>query len=248
MERGGDTADGYDDTEPHGNFERSSIDATGLSKAELHERILATEAAARLAKADLYELCAEAKRRKGPSFDQYRNESLWLADSLRMAKGTAGGILKRGALMFDIHPEIGEAFRSGRIGEHHLDLFMRIWNKPALRPFLARDVTALLGFTANNWFECRALFVSWEVLVDPIDPNEYAERAYADRALTFTDGVQQQVLMEILTSTAVVGRRRTGSHGPHRRDVRSRLDRSPGPGGRHRHDGGPPPHRHPTPP
>ncbi len=158
---------------------------------------------ARQAKADLYQLCAEAKKRQAPSIDRYRNEALWLAHSLRMANGTAGGIINRGALMFDRHPEIGEAFRAGQISDHHLDLFMRLWNKPVLRSFLARDLTALLGFASYEWFDCRALFVSWEVLVDPIDPNEHAERAHADRALNFTDNVQQQVLLEVLTPTAV---------------------------------------------
>ncbi|MEZ5227347.1 MAG: hypothetical protein R2710_11920 [Acidimicrobiales bacterium] len=62
------------------NTADGSGDLTGLSRAELHERMLAAEIAARQAKADYYELCAEAKRRKSPSIHQHRNEALWLAD------------------------------------------------------------------------------------------------------------------------------------------------------------------------
>ncbi|MEZ5378814.1 MAG: DUF222 domain-containing protein [Acidimicrobiales bacterium] len=185
------------------NTADGSGDLSGLSRAELHERMLAAETAARQAKADYYELCAEAKRRKGPSIHQHRNEALWLADSLRMAKGAAGAVLNRGSLLFSTHPELGAAFRDGRIGEHHLDLFWRIWNKPCLRPFLARDLDGLIRFASYPWYECRALFATWEELVDPIDPNDHAAKAYADRSMVTTDPVQQQVLLEVLTTTAV---------------------------------------------
>ncbi len=184
-------------------LELAGVDVDTLSSSELHQLILHSEAIARQAKADLYQLCAAARKRNRASTGPHRNETLWLADSLRMAKGTAGSILLRGALLFDRYPTLGEAFRAGQIGDHHLDLFLRIFNKPALRPFLTRDLDALLGFTRQGWYDCRALFISWEVLVDPIDPNEYAERAYANRALAATGPVQQQVLMEILTTTAV---------------------------------------------
>ncbi len=190
------------DERPFAGVDLATIDPTDLSKTQLHELILESEHRARQAKADYYQLCAEAKRRKGPSADQYRNETLWLADSLRIAKGTAGGVLKRGALMFSIHTELGDAYRAGTIRDEHLDLFARIWNKPALRSFLTRDLTALIGFTRNDWPTCNSLFQSWEILVDPVDPNEYAERAHTDRSLTFTSPVQQHVIMEILTTTA----------------------------------------------
>ncbi len=38
--------------------------------------------------------------------------------------------------------------------------------------------------------------------VDPIDPNDYAAKAFTDRSLDYTDSVQQQVIIEILTTTA----------------------------------------------
>ncbi len=189
-------------TEPALLLDLASIDLSTLSKSELQDLILQGEELNRRTRADLYELCAEAERRRVPSIARHRNDALWLADELRIAKGAAGGMIKRGALLFTTHPELGEAFRAGVIRDEHITLFARVWNRPTLRPALARDVRALIDFTHNDWFTCQALFRGWEELVDPIDPNDYAARAHTDRSLTFTDPVQQQVVMEILTTTA----------------------------------------------
>ena len=92
---------------------------------------------------------------------------------------------------------------AGVIRDEHVDLFARIWNRRELRPFLARDLESLLGFARNEWAMCRNLFAAWETLVDPIDPNEYAERAFEDRSAAISDPVQQQVMIEILTTSAM---------------------------------------------
>ncbi len=125
------------DTEDAGLLELSAIDAASLTDAELRELIIRSENVARQAKADQLELCGQLRQRGGRLNGVHRNHTLWMADQFHMLKGTAGSMLKRGSLMFVTHPEIGAAFRSGLLGEHHLDLFQRLWNKKPLREFLA---------------------------------------------------------------------------------------------------------------
>ncbi|MEZ5229851.1 MAG: DUF222 domain-containing protein [Acidimicrobiales bacterium] len=168
----------------------------------LHDRILDAEAAVRQARATYWKLLAEAAEHAGPSVSQHRNEALWLADSLRIPKGTAGSHCHRGRLLYHHLPALGDAFDHGVINEEHVGLFHRLWRRPELRAHLTADLDGLIGFARNDWATCKELFDAWETIVDPIDPNEYAERAHADRGLATTEPVSQQVLIQILSTTA----------------------------------------------
>ncbi|MEZ5374899.1 MAG: DUF222 domain-containing protein [Acidimicrobiales bacterium] len=175
--------------------------ATG-PELSLHDQILEAEARAREARAEYWALLAKAQEQAGPSLTRHRNEALWLADSLRVAKAAAGKQCRRGRFLFTEQPTVGQAFADGIINEEHVSLLLRLWSRPELRAAFNADLNALIGFARNDWATCKHLFNSWETLVDPIDPNEYAERAHADRGFDFTEPVSQQVLIEILSTTA----------------------------------------------
>ncbi len=182
-------------------FGSTVIDVSAISDTAMRSQLLAQMAAAQMAHADFLQVLCEAKVRGCAKHPIHRDTATWLADETRLHRNSAGGDVNLAKLIHLDHPRLGRCYRTGRINADHLRLFTRIWNQPALRPYLERDLDILLGWTANTWVETSTLFEAWETLVDPVDPNDHAERAHRNRGFNFVRN-GHQLIGQLDTTTA----------------------------------------------
>ena len=150
--------------DPDGHVPVGSIPTAELPTAELPKAVLEAHLATQRSRAEYLELLAEANRRRCTRDTIHRNQAIWLADSMRVSKATAGQHLNQAQLLFTDCPELGAAYRAGVFADAHLGLFTRLWNRTVLRDAFARDLDLLVGFTQQPWPICRELFAAWETL------------------------------------------------------------------------------------
>ncbi|MEZ5377586.1 MAG: HNH endonuclease signature motif containing protein [Acidimicrobiales bacterium] len=182
-------------------FEPVSMDPAEIADPELRAAVLAHAASAQIAHADYLAVLNRAHQRDRAKRAVHRDTANWLADEIRTHRNTAGRDVNLARLIHHHHPRIGESYRNGRINADHLRLFTRIWNQRALRPYLERDLDILLGWATSPWVECIHLFRAWEVLVDPVDPNDLAAQAHDKRRFNYTRN-GHQLICELDTTTA----------------------------------------------
>ena len=153
---------------PAGNHNEPFGDPDGyvpvgtIPTAELPKAVLEARLAAQRSRAEYLELLAEANRRRCTRDTIHRSQAIWLADSMRVSKATAGQHLDQALLVFVEFPELGAAYRAGVFADTHLGLFTRLWNRAGFRDVFARDLGLLVGFTQQPWPICRELFAAWE--------------------------------------------------------------------------------------
>ena len=150
--------------DPDGYVPVGTIPTAELPTAELPTAVLEARLAAQRSRAEYLELLAEANRRRCTRDTIHRSQAIWLADSMRVSKATAGQHLDQALLVFVEFPELGAAYRAGVFADAHLGLFTRLWNRSGFRDGFARDLDLLVGFTQQPWPICRELFAAWETL------------------------------------------------------------------------------------
>ncbi|MEZ5229404.1 MAG: DUF222 domain-containing protein [Acidimicrobiales bacterium] len=192
---------GSEENRAGGDAFSETLDVAAIADEHLAKFVLEAELANRRQHAEYLELLAEANRRGCAKDPIHRNTSTWMADELRARTRSSTKTLHLARLAFEHHPEIGRRYRNGELNLDHLGLFTHIWHRRELRDALARDLEHLLRWTTKSWNECANLFRAWEELVDPIDPNDEAQKAHSRRGFA-TSRLGHDLLGEFKTTTA----------------------------------------------
>ncbi len=189
-----------DHTDP--SHDEPVFDVSAIPTEHLTKVLLEQELAQRRHHADLLATVAATDTRHCIRGATHRNLTLWLADHLHTSKTEAGRTVKLARVAFTEHPELGAAYRAGRLNEQHLRRFVHLWNRKELREALERDLDGLIRWTNRPWAQFNNLTKAWEEYVDPTDPNDVAAKEHNNRGFSF-GRVGHHVAAQLDTTTII---------------------------------------------
>ena len=158
-------------------FERLVASVRAVDDARLEDRFRAAESIRRWAEAEQAAIAGEIDRRKTYAADGHLNVGGWLRSTVRCSSAEAVRV-KRRARLFDLAPEVGQAFVDGVVSGGQVDAMARGAANPRCGEEIVPFVPILLGLAPKVGFaEFFQAVRYWEQFAD-------ADGAFREREAT----------------------------------------------------------------